>query len=78
MTREPINGDRVRVCTRELLPDYAPGATGHIVSGPHPLPSGGDFYVVVMDGDSSGKATVFHADEIERDETATPVEAEQK
>jgi hypothetical protein len=79
MSQEPKTGDRVLVTTRDFEPEYRPGDRGTVLSGPHPIPSGGFFYVVAVDKDgSAATGIVFHAGEIAVDTTAcadgSPVE----
>ena len=70
MSQEPKTGDRVLVTTGDFEPEYRPGDKGTVLSGPHPVPSGGFFYVVAVDKDgSAGTGIVFHAGEIELDTT---------
>ncbi len=62
----------MRLTTRDHEPDYFPGDAGTVLSGPHFVPSGGEYFVVVMDKsgpDASG--SIFIAAEIEVDAAAT-------
>jgi hypothetical protein len=62
----------VRLLTRDFLPDYRPGDTGKVESGPQPIPSGGFYFVVTMDKDGPGATgIVFRDNEIAVD--AAPV-----
>jgi hypothetical protein len=66
MNKHPRTGDRVRLTTRDFEPDYRPGDTGTVLSGPHLIPSGGYYCVVTMDKDGpSAAAIIFNASEIE-------------
>ena len=68
MSHRPKTGDRVRLTTRDLEPDYQRGEGGTVLSGPHLIPSGGHFYVVTMDKDGpTGTGIIINASEIEID-----------
>ena len=68
MSQRPKTGDRIRLTTRDFEPDYRPGDKGTVMSGPHLVPSGGHFYVVVMDKDgSTATGRIINDDEIEVD-----------
>jgi hypothetical protein len=72
MNKHPRTGDRVRLTTRDFEPDYRPGDTGTVESGPHPIPSGGFFYLVTVEKDGPGAAAiVFNASEIEVEAVAS-------
>jgi hypothetical protein len=67
----PKPGDRVRLTTRDFEPNYFQGDIGTVESGPHPIPSGGFYYVVTMEKDGPAPGpTSFIADEIEVDAAA--------
>jgi hypothetical protein len=71
MNRQPKAGDRVRLTTRDFEPDYRPGDKATVLSGPHPIPSGGHFYVVTMDKDGlAATGITINASEIELDAVA--------
>jgi hypothetical protein len=58
----------VRLSTRDFEPDYGKGETGTVLSGPHPVPSGGFFYVVTMKKNGpSATGIILNASEIEVD-----------
>ena len=72
MIQRPKTGDRVRLTTRDFEPDYQRGEAGTVLSGPHPIPSGGHFYVVTLDKDGpTGTGIIINASEIEVDAAAT-------
>jgi hypothetical protein len=74
MTEQLKTGDRVRVLTPELEPDYRPGDKGTVVSGPQRLSGGEWFYVVTLDKDGPGATgTEFLASEIAVDGAAVAV-----
>jgi hypothetical protein len=49
----------MRITTQDFEPDYLAGDTGTVESGPHPIPSGGVFYVVRMERDGPGAAAII-------------------
>lgn len=66
MPQQPKTGDHVRLTAQDFLPDYRPGDTGTVESGPHPIPSGGSYFIVLMDrGRPGAAAVVFTEREIE-------------
>lgn len=68
-------GDKVQLTTRDLEPDYRVGEIGTVESGPHGIPSGGEFYLIRMDRDSpNARAIVFRGNEIEIAATKEPDE----
>jgi hypothetical protein len=68
MSQQPKVGDRVRLRTRDFEPDYRTGDTGKVESGPHPIPSGGYYYVVTLDrGEPGATGIILNASEIEVD-----------
>jgi hypothetical protein len=72
MFQQPKTGDRVHLTTRDFEPDYQRGEGGTVVSGPHPIHSGGFYYVAVMDKDGPGAAVIlFDTSEIEVDATVS-------
>ena len=72
MSQEPKVGDRVCLTTRDFEPDYQRGEEGTVLSGPHPTPSAGFFYIVAMKKFGPGtEEIIFRANEIEVDATAT-------
>jgi hypothetical protein len=68
----PKMGDRIRLNTRDFEPDYQQGEAGTVLSGPHPIPSGGFYFVVVMDKDGRGAVVIIlDTSEFEVDATAS-------
>jgi hypothetical protein len=61
-------GDRVRVTSQRHVHGYQPGTRGIVRSGPTTDKSGRTYYGVSMDKDDPNDATLFLADEIERDD----------
>ena len=72
MSQLPKTGDRIRLTTWDYEPDYRRGERGTVLSGPHLIPSGGHFYVVIMDRDGpTGTGRIINASEIEIDAAMT-------
>jgi hypothetical protein len=67
MSGEFKTGYRVRVTTQRQVHGYPPGSRGIVRSGPQTDKGGKTYYLVAMDKDGSGEATLFLADEIETD-----------
>jgi hypothetical protein len=68
MIQKPNPGNRVRLTTRVFEPDFRPGDIGTVLSGPHPISSGGHFYIVAMKKFGPGtEEIIFRATEIEVD-----------
>jgi hypothetical protein len=65
VSQPPQPGDRFRLFTRDHEPDHHPGDRGTVHSGPHPVPSGGAYYAVEMDGHDG--CILLRDDEMEPD-----------
>jgi hypothetical protein len=66
MGQQATVGQQVHLTTRDYEPDYRPGDRGTVLSGPHPTPSGGFFYLVRLEKDGPAAAEIIlHAEELE-------------
>lgn len=74
MSQQPTTGDHVRLTTPDFLPDYRPGDTGTVESGPHLIVSGGSYYIVTLKKDGpDATGVVCNEGEIEVDPAGVAV-----